>query len=306
MRQTRETKEGQRSNGTPAHDSVQTTEHPHTQLLEMQRVYGNQAVQRMLQREPDARGGSFNPLIAPAPPSLIPSQQGIQEVIEASYRPVRDWLETNVSPTAALSAGEIVRMAWKGCPEAQKISYEELKMLVEDWGRKHHFVFLPFPLFEGPGIEAALTLKLPAPEVERKLKADAKGIKTEFEVEFAPRISFGASVAADKATLEAKLDIMPAAAQRLQESLKLKTKLGTFKLKFSSELTAEIEAKAADADGKRKAEAALKGEGAVVGEWQIGQLPIFLKSEAKAGIEWTPDGVKPGAEVTPLKFEVKF
>ncbi|MDX2136645.1 MAG: hypothetical protein SF123_01000 [Chloroflexota bacterium] len=296
MRQARETKDSDRSNTVRAVEAAPEAAHPNAHLLEMQRLYGNQAVQRMIQREPDA----------PTQPNLLPSPQGTQAAIEASYRPIRDWLTANVAPNALLSAGEVVRMVWKGCPDAQKISNAELTMLVEEWGRKQNVNFLPFPMFEGPGIEAVLTLKLPAPEVERKLKADAKGIKTEFEVEVAPRISFSASAGADKATMSATLDVMPDALKRVQDALKLKTKIGTFKLKFSSEVTAEIEAKAADADGKRKAEAALKGEGAAVGEWQIGQLPIFLKSEAKAGIEWTPDGVKPGAEFTPLKFEVKF
>jgi hypothetical protein len=41
-------------------------------------------------------------------------------------------------------------------------------------------------------------------------------------------------------------------------------------------------------------------------QWQIGQMPIFLSSGLKAGVELGPEGVKPGVEFTPLKFELKF
>ncbi len=285
---------------------------------------GNQAMGRMLQREPSGQRPSWIPSItvpgAPSGPNLNLDPAAVARANEARWRPVRTWLDANMPVRSGLAVVEVVKRVWEGSTEARALAVSEVRECVVQWGRENGFKFAAFPVLGGPGIEAVATVSLEAPQVS--VKGDGGSIKTEAEVPVGPSLKFSTEVAAKQrkkgddgkeveehttVKVGVALDVLPAAVEQFQNALKVKTPIGKMKLSFSAELQAEIEAKAKAAGASQEAAGVVKGEVGAELKLQILQLPVYLKSEIKAnaGLS-TKEGLGGEVEVTPIKLVVTF
>jgi hypothetical protein len=285
---------------------------------------GNQAMQRMLQREPSGQRPSWIPSITvpgvPSGPNLNLDPAAVARANEARWRPVRTWLDANMPVRSGLAVVEVVKRAWEGSTEARALAMSEVRECVVQWGRENGFKFAAFPVLGGPGIEAVATVSLEAPQVS--VKGDAGSIKTEAEVPVGPSLKFSTEVGAKQrkkgddgkdveehttVKVGVALDVLPAAVEQFQNALKVKTPIGKMKLSFSAELQAEIEAKAKAAGASQEAAGVVKGEVGAELKLQILQLPVYLKSEIKASAGLSSkEGPGTELEVTPLKLVVTF
>lgn len=282
---------------------------------------GNRATEKLIRREPAAAPFTFDPTDPSKrkPTNLNLDPAAVQARLDEQLRPVRSWLDTNIKARSGLSVHEVVKKVWVECPDASAIGVAQVRECVQQWGRLNGFVFAPFPILGGPGLEAIMSVSVVAPTVSTK--NDLASLKTEAEVPVGPSVKIGTSVsatpkktdkegttdAATKVKLEVAIDVMPGAVERFQEALKVKTPLGKGKLSFSAEIIGEIEGKANEAASNHQAAGTIKGEVGAELKFQVLQLPIFLKSELKASAGLSSkEGLGTELEVTPLKLVVIF
>jgi hypothetical protein len=141
MRRAREKKADERTNGVRAVEAAPEAEHPHAQMLELQRLYGNQAVQRLLKSQANEDGTAL--MRSPedgsaAPPTLEDASQSSMNPKIAVVEMHISWLEhiqaIVESPEAELdkkSKKTWESTAWKHLHDPNL--YKRYKEAGQDW-----------------------------------------------------------------------------------------------------------------------------------------------------------------------------
>lgn len=277
---------------------------PHAHVLEMQQLVGNQAVQRMLQREVTSDAPVASSPLKSTIPTLDPTSY--YKELEARYQPIRSWLDTRKLSYQVFppTLKQILRLIRMDCPEAVKISEGELEGLVQQWAKSNQVTLPPSGKESEAELSGILRVKMKPITYPAKEPFKLKG-ELQVVLNVGKRTELALAVGPSAETLNIAVDLTPDALKKLAE-LKKNTKLGEFKLEFNTDVTYELETKLNQLKQELEHKSSLNAAASASASWQPFDIPIKLKAEAKASGSIDNEGPSGKVEFTLFKIEFQF
>lgn len=255
--------------------------HAQRDVIDLQRLVGNREAQQILQRNP------YGEAAKTASPDLDPTQAA-QNVIEASYKPIREALKLKINTYRHMTVRQIVVKLRQEINEAGKLSDLEISRLIQTWAADSGFILPRIPLVPGfgespsgdghkslverlPPSQGMIKLTIPA---SFKTTSDGQPLLTpaEIKVPVGDKLTFKLTPGDGAGAIEAEVELHPEIKKALQVGSSQIT------LKLSSELTTKLDLQTR----KLASEAASKGKV----EIKLFDAPIVLYGSVEGKINF--------------------